>query len=63
MNIEEEIKSIIDDQYSGYNGRFNKRLKPIHDKIRQVAGDEKFLEYLKEMKSKYPRPVYKPIKQ
>lgn len=61
MSTKEEIASIIKEQYSDYKGRYNERLKPIHERIRKQEGDLGFLEFLKDAKAKNPRPKYEEI--
>lgn len=54
-----EIDSIIEKRYRGYKGEKIKKIKVIHELMRENLGDELFLVYLKEIESKLPEiPEY-----
>jgi len=59
MNTQEQIEKIIENEYNNYQGKFYIRLKMIHSLIREKQGDEKFLKFLLDSKSKNPKPIYK----
>lgn len=61
MTTQEKIAAIIEDQFHGYRGHhpYVVATKKLHRKIRQVEGDEKFLEFLEKSVKENPRPVYK----
>lgn len=57
--IKEEIDSIIEKRYRGYKGEKIKKIRVIHEIMRENLGDELFLVYLKEIESELPEvPEY-----
>lgn len=62
--IKEEIDSIIEKRYRGYKGEKIKKIKVIHELMRENLGDKLFLVYLKEIESKLPEvPEYEILKK
>ena len=52
------IDLIVERQYGGYRGKLMQPLKELHNKVRRLVGDEKFLEFLKKSEKENPRPKY-----
>lgn len=61
MTTQEKIAEIIKNQFKDYRGHHPlvRQLKKVHNMVRQVEGDEKFLEFLEKSVKENPRPVYK----
>lgn len=57
--IKQQIADIETEQYSDYKGTLFSNLKQIHNHLRNTMGDAEFLRYLKDRRSKNPRPEYK----
>jgi hypothetical protein len=59
--ITAEINRIILDRYpNDYAGRRNMALRQLHAELRQKLGEEKFLEFLKQLEDECPKPKYEP---
>jgi hypothetical protein len=58
--IKAEIDRIIAYRYNNYQGRIFKTFEPLHNELRNMMSDEKFLEHLKESELNNPRPVFNP---
>lgn len=54
----DKIDEIIADQYNDFKGRIFSSMQPMHLQMREILGDEKYLEYLEKSKLDNPKPVY-----
>jgi len=57
-DISEKIAQIINRQYGNYKGNKYKGLRGLHNIIRQLNGDEKFLQFLEMCEKENPKPLY-----
>lgn len=60
MTTREKIDALIEDQFSGYRGKYNKPLKILHAMMRIHMTEKQFLAFLEKQKVDNPKPEYVP---
>lgn len=57
--IRQQIEDIIEKEFNGYRGAKYGPIKLVHNTLRDEIGNDRFLQFLKDVIEKFPKPEYK----